>query len=149
MIIINKLLEKARSDGYEGVYANTKVAQDIILLILSKTEYNKNITLKGGVLMRSITNDIRRATQDLDIDFLAFSGHKMLGPTGVGVLYGKYEYLDQMLPINYGGGMNSFFESDKSVEYKELPLRLEAGTMNISGILGFKETNIHRTSFKS
>ena len=40
MIIINKLLEKARSDGYEGVYANTKVAQDIILLILSKTEYN-------------------------------------------------------------------------------------------------------------
>ncbi len=74
----------------------------------------------------------------LDIDFLAFSAHKMLGPTGVGVLYGKYEYLDQMLPINYGGGMNSFFESDKSLSYKELPLRLEAGTMNISGVLGFK-----------
>ena len=74
---------------------------------------------------------------DLDIDFLAFSAHKMLGPTGVGVLYGKFKYLDQMLPINYGGGMNSFFESDKSLLYKELPLRLEAGTMNISGILGF------------
>ena len=51
----------------------------------------------------------------------------------------KYEYLNQMLPINYGGGMNSFFESDKSLEYKELPLRLEAGTMNISGILGFRK----------
>ena len=75
----------------------------------------------------------------LDIDFLAFSSHKMLGPTGVGVLYGKYEYLNQMLPINYGGGMNSIFESDKTLEYKELPLRLEAGTMNIAGILGFKK----------
>ena len=76
---------------------------------------------------------------DSDIDFLAFSAHKMLGPTGVGVLYGKYKYLNQMLPINYGGGMNNFFESDKSLEYKELPLRLEAGTMNISGILGFRK----------
>ena len=76
---------------------------------------------------------------DLDVDFLTFSAHKMLGPTGVGILYGKYEYLNQMLPINYGGGMNSFFESDKSLEYKELPLRLEAGTMNISGILGFRK----------
>ena len=76
---------------------------------------------------------------DLDIDFLAFSAHKMLGPTGVGVLYGKYEYLNQMLPINYGGGMNSVFESDKTLEYKDLPLRLEAGTMNIAGILGFKK----------
>ena len=75
---------------------------------------------------------------DSDIDFLAFSAHKMLGPTGVGVLYGKYKYLNQMLPINYGGGMNSFFESDKTLEYKELPLRLEAGTMNIAGILGFR-----------
>ena len=82
---------------------------------------------------------LKTDVQELDIDFLCFSAHKMLGPTGVGVLYGKYEYLNQMLPINYGGGMNSFFESDKSLEYKELPLRLEAGTMNISGILGFKE----------
>jgi len=76
---------------------------------------------------------------DNDIDFLAFSAHKMLGPTGVGVLYGREEYLDNMLPLNYGGGMNSFFESDKTLEYKPLPYRLEAGTMNISGILGFRK----------
>ena len=76
---------------------------------------------------------------NLDIDFLTFSAHKMLGPTGVGVLYGKFKYLNQLLPINYGGGMNSYFESDKSLEYKELPLRLEAGTMNISGVLGFRK----------
>ena len=80
---------------------------------------------------------------DLDVDFLAFSAHKMLGPTGVGVLYGKYHYLNQVLPINYGGGMNSIFESDKTLEYKELPLRLEAGTMNISGILGFKKAILY------
>ncbi len=76
---------------------------------------------------------------DLDIDFLAFSAHKMLGPTGVGVLYGKFNLLNEMLPINYGGGMNHIFESDKTCVYKELPLRLEAGTMNISGVLGFRK----------
>ena len=72
-----------------------------------------------------------------DIDFLAFSAHKMLGPTGLGVLYGKKSLLENMEPLNYGGGMNTFFESNKEKEYKELPLRLEAGTMNIAGVLGF------------
>ena len=73
-----------------------------------------------------------------DIDFLAFSSHKMLGPTGVGVLYGKKDLLDRLEPISYGGGMNNIFESDKTTEYKDLPLRLEAGTMNIAGVLGLK-----------
>ena len=85
------------------------------------------------------TPHIKTDVAALDIDFLAFSAHKMLGPTGVGVLYGKYELLNNMLPINYGGGMNHIFESDKTLEYKELPLRLEAGTMNISGVLGFRK----------
>ena len=73
-----------------------------------------------------------------DIDFLAFSSHKMLGPTGVGVLYGKMKYLEVMKPFTYGGGMNMRFESTKELEYKELPLRLEAGTGNIAGVLGLK-----------
>ena len=98
-------------------------------------ENNILVVIDGAQAVGHMKTDV----QDLDIDFLAFSAHKMLGPTGVGVLYGKYEYLNQMLPINYGGGMNSIFESDKTLEYKELPLRLEAGTMNISGILGFKK----------
>lgn len=76
---------------------------------------------------------------DLDIDFLAFSSHKMLGPTGVGVLYGKEVLLEKMNPLILGGGMNNFFESDKSYEYKELPLRLEAGTRNIAGVIGFRK----------
>jgi cysteine desulfurase/selenocysteine lyase len=73
---------------------------------------------------------------DLDVDFMAFSGHKMCGPTGIGVLYGKYEYLDQMKPMEYGGGMNAFYDTDGTVEYKDLPHRLEAGTPHISGAIG-------------
>lgn len=80
---------------------------------------------------------------DSDIDFLAFSAHKMLGPTGVGVLYGKKYLLENLEPISYGGGMNSIFESDKTTEYKELPLRLESGTMNIAGVLGFREALLY------
>ena len=73
------------------------------------------------------------------VDFLAFSAHKMLGPTGIGILYGKYELLDQMEPIILGGGMNSVFECDLTYENKELPYRLEAGTQNIAGVLGLRK----------
>ena len=74
--------------------------------------------------------------QDLDIDFLAFSAHKMYGPTGVGVLYGKFELLDKLIPKNYGGGMNATFTSDGYIELREIPTRLEAGTPNIAGVIG-------------
>ena len=81
--------------------------------------------------------------QDMNIDFLAFSGHKMLGPTGIGVLYGKEELLEKTKPLNYGGGMNNFFESSGEVEYKQLPTILEAGTQNIEGVLGLKEAILY------
>lgn len=71
-----------------------------------------------------------------NIDFLAFSGHKMLGPTGVGVLYGRYDLLLKMYPVRVGGGMNSFFESDGSFMYHEPPSKFEAGTGNIAGVIG-------------
>ncbi len=77
--------------------------------------------------------------KDLDVDFLVFSAHKMLGPTGVGVLYGKEKYLRQVSPLIEGGGMNAFFDSLGNVEYKELPEKLEAGTQNLAGILGFSK----------
>jgi cysteine desulfurase/selenocysteine lyase len=77
--------------------------------------------------------------QELDIDFLAFSAHKMLGPTGVGVLYGKEELLKNTKPIIFGGGMNSSFLYDGTREYHEIPTLLEAGTPNISGVIGFSE----------
>lgn len=77
--------------------------------------------------------------QDLDIDFLAFSAHKMLGPTGVGVLYGKEELLNNIKPIIFGGGMNVSFQFDGTRIYNETPSLLEAGTPNIAGVIGFGE----------
>lgn len=74
--------------------------------------------------------------QDMDIDFMAFSGHKMYGPTGIGVLYGKFDLLDKVKPFNYGGGMNAIFTKDGYVELREIPTRLEGGTPNIEGVLG-------------
>ena len=76
--------------------------------------------------------------QDLDVDFLAFSSHKMLGPTGVGVLYGKYELLLKMMPIMYGGGMNNNY-NENSLELLSIPYRFEAGTQDIASIIGFSE----------
>lgn len=77
--------------------------------------------------------------QDDDIDFMAFSGHKMYGPTGIGVLYAKFDLLDKITPMNYGGGMNAMFTKDGYVELREIPTRLEGGTPNIEGVLGLSE----------
>ncbi len=82
---------------------------------------------------------IKTDVEDLDIDFLAFSGHKMLGPTGVGVLYGKKELLEDMEPVNLGGGMNESFDNEREIYLKDLPTRLEAGTPNIAGVIGLGE----------
>ena len=79
---------------------------------------------------------IKTDVQDLDCDFLAFSGHKMCGPTGIGILYGKYELLNEIEPQNLGGGMNESFDSIEEVYLKPLPTRLEAGTPNIEGAIG-------------
>lgn len=80
---------------------------------------------------------LRVNVEDLDIDFLSFSAHKMCGPTGVGVIYGKEELLKETKPIIFGGGMNASYLPDGTREYDELPTLLEAGTPNIAGVIGF------------
>ena len=67
---------------------------------------------------------------------MAFSSHKMCGPDGVGVLYGKYELLNDMEPLLLGGGMNARFSNDGTIVYKKAPERFEAGTPNIEGVIG-------------
>ena len=98
-------------------------------------EHDIFVVLDGAQSVPHIKTDV----QDLDIDFLAFSGHKMLGPTGVGVLYGKKELLEELEPVNLGGGMNESFDTVDTMYYKELPTRLEAGTPNIAGVIGLGE----------
>ena len=76
--------------------------------------------------------------KDLDIDFLCYSGHKMCGPTGIGVLFGKYNLLSECEPLLTGGGMNVKFDMCGDVKYLNPPARFEAGTLNIEGIYGLK-----------
>lgn len=98
-------------------------------------EHNIFVVVDGAQSVPHIKTDVK----DLDCDFLSFSAHKMCGPTGVGVLYGKHELLENLVPINYGGGMNESFDSIDEVYLKDLPTRLEAGTPNIASVIGFGE----------
>lgn len=81
---------------------------------------------------------MRVDVQDLDADFLAFSGHKMLAPMGIGVLYGKKEWLEKMPPFMSGGEMIDFVSRDKVI-YSPLPHKFEAGTVNTGGAIALAE----------
>jgi cysteine desulfurase/selenocysteine lyase len=95
---------------------------------------NKNIIsiVDGAQSVPHMKVDI----QDLKADFLSFSAHKMCGPSGVGVLYGKFDLLGQLKPQNFGGSMIYEVEYQNST-YNEVPFKFEAGTPNIEGVIGF------------
>lgn len=80
---------------------------------------------------------IKTNVKDWDIDFLSFSGHKMCGPTGVGVLYGKYNLLDAMDALLLGGGSNARFNINGEILLKKPPVKFEAGTPDIAAVIGF------------
>lgn len=93
---------------------------------------------EGAILVVDGTQSVPHCKVDvteLDADFMVFSAHKMLGPTGVGVLYGKIEHLEKLEPLLLGGGMVEYVE-EQSVSFAELPSRLEAGTLNVEGVVG-------------
>lgn len=98
-------------------------------------EHNILVIIDGAQSVPHLKIDV----QDLDIDFLAFSAHKMLGSTGVGVMYAKEEFLNNMVPLNFGGGMNATFNNDGTRQYKDIPYLFEAGTQNIEGVIAFGE----------
>ncbi len=84
------------------------------------------------------TPHMRIDVQQMDCDFFAFSAHKLCGPTGVGVLYGKQELLEQCEPLYLGGGSNARFDACGNLQLKEVPFRFESGTPPIEGVLGMR-----------
>ncbi len=73
MINLQELISRMETEGYEGYLAEAKVCQDLILRAIANSTLNRNVTIKGGVVMRGITGSARRATQDLDLDFIKYS----------------------------------------------------------------------------
>lgn len=102
-------------------------------------EVDATLVVDGAQSVPHIPVDVR----DIDCDFLAFSGHKMLGPTGIGALYGREELLEKMNPVFVGGGMISSvslqIDGRHDVEWGVLPWKFEAGTPNIAGGIGLAE----------
>lgn len=94
-------------------------------------EYNVPVLIDGAQSAAHVKIDV----EDLDCDFFVFSGHKMYGPTGVGILYGKEKLLNEMLPYQGGGDMIKSVKFKKTI-YNDLPYKFEAGTPNIADVIG-------------
>ena len=95
-------------------------------------EYGAIVVCDGAQWVPHVKTDVK----DLDVDFMAFSGHKLCGPTGIGVLYGKYDLLDAMTPMHLGGGANARFDACGNITLKHAPAKFEAGTPAIEAVLG-------------
>ncbi|MGH7634614.1 MAG: SufS family cysteine desulfurase [Gemmatimonadaceae bacterium] len=100
-------------------------------IIKAAHERGVPVLLDGAQAISHLPVDVRA----LDCDFYAFSGHKMFGPTGIGVLYGKAELLEAMPPYQGGGDMIRSVTFEKT-EYNDIPYKFEAGTPNIAGVVG-------------
>ena len=130
--LIDSISDKTKVISIAGV---TNVVGDIRpIKDISRIAHDRGILLVVDAAQMIAHSKID--VQDMDIDFLCFSAHKIYGPTGIGVMYGKFDLLEVMDVVKYGGGMNATFTSDGYVELREIPIKFEAGTQNIAGVLG-------------
>ena len=129
--IENKITEKTKIVGITHV-------SNVLGTINNVKKIIKYAHKKGAVVIVDASQSIPHMkidVQDLDADFLVFSGHKMLAPLGIGVLYGKREILNKMTPFLMGGDMIEYvFEQDTT--FAPLPNKFEAGTQNVEGVIG-------------
>lgn len=132
-------LEKAK----KTINSNTKIlsihhVSNVLGSVTPVKALANLIHAMGGIIIVDGAQSVGHMPVDvkeLDADFFCFSGHKMCGPTGIGVLYGKKALLEEMSPITFGGEMTNSV-SQFSAEWKELPWKLEAGTPNIAAAIG-------------
>ena len=127
----SKLTEKTRFVALAHVSNVLGVVNPIKEIAELVHQANALLVVDGAQSVPHMKIDV----QDLDVDFFAFSGHKMLGPTGIGVLYGKEELLERMSAVEFGGEMIDFVYEQEAT-WKELPWKFEAGTPNIAGAIG-------------
>lgn len=127
----SKITDKTKIVAVAHVSNVLGVTNDVQELARIAHSHNTVIVVDGAQAAPHQPIDV----QKLDVDFYAFSGHKMLSPMGIGVLYGKKELLEQMSPYQFGGEMiNSVDKFDST--WSELPWKFEAGTQNVSGAVG-------------
>lgn len=122
--------EKTRLIAVTHVSNVTGVINPVKEIIVRAHAFNIPVLLDGAQSISHLPIDV----EILDCDFFVFSGHKMYAETGTGVLYGKKKWLEQMLPVQYGGGMVLSVDFDNTT-FADLPFRFEAGTQNIAGAI--------------
>jgi len=127
----NKITDKTKIVAIAHVSNVLGVTNDVKELARISHLHNAVMIVDGAQAAPHISVDV----QDLDADFYAFSGHKMLGPMGIGVLYGKSELLKKTPPYQYGGEMINFVEKYQST-WTDIPWKFEAGTQNVAGAIG-------------
>ncbi|MBN1317468.1 MAG: cysteine desulfurase [Anaerolineales bacterium] len=127
----NMLTEKTRLVAFTGMSNVLGAITPVEQVVERAHAAGALVLLDGAQLVPHTPVDV----QDLDVDFMAFSGHKMCGPTGIGVLYGKQQLLESMPPIFGGGDMIRRVTLEDS-EWNDLPWKFEAGTPNIAQAIG-------------
>lgn len=140
---INDEFELSKEEIESKITDNTKIVgithvSNVLGTINNVKEIIKYAHKKGAVVIVDASQSIPHMkidVQDLDADFLAFSGHKMFAPLGIGVLYGKRELLNKMNPFLMGGDMIEYVHEQKTT-FAPLPNKFEAGTQNVEGVVG-------------